>query len=1302
MQKRTVIADITDAPMEARQAFLPLRGVRQLSNGSFEAADSDPQFICHVSPLRRAGWHILCVRAGRSRDPIEPQIFVDTGRGFNEAESFHLPELHQGTTLFLLGLPAAVRHIRLDPSDTPGPLSLTSATIFQVPGTFLGVALLLDRISKALYLKSLAFRMTPEALTFTGRFAPELMRELSEQEQRVGRRRTLSSQFRLDPSPMQPPSAPVDVVIPCYRGLEETRRCIASVLASRGGSACNVVVIDDASPDPELSQYLADLAKGGDVVLLKNDTNRGFVVSANRGMSLHNNTDIVLLNSDAEVANDWLARLRRAAYAHPRIGTVTPFSNNADLCSFPNFCESNELAVDTSVAEMDRAFAIANGKTLSTLPTGCGFCMYIRRDCLSEVGLFDENAFGKGYGEENDFCLKASKLKWHHLLATDVFVYHEGEASFRAQTSHAKRRAIGIIRDRYPYYDRLIRNYVAADPARQYRMAAELALANRRGTPVVLLVCHAQGGGTLRHVNDLADAIGGRARVLMLTPDGRGRVMLLTRGASPPASMSFEIPLDYHGLLELLDSCQVSRVHIHHTLGFPRNFLRRLVYDLSVPMDFTIHDYQTLCPWLRLSDESEHYCNEMCASSGTCIREQSVPLGGLDSWRAHHEWLLQDADRVIAPSNDVCARMRRYGVTRDIIVTPHLFHLRGSIPEVSKPAWDAPLRVLVLGAFAKAKGAAECIDLAEYAVANRLPLEFHVLGRVEDARLKRSCGTFIYHGPYRDEDLVEGVAEISPNIAWFPAQWPETFSYTLSAALSLGLPIVASGIGAFPERLVGRRQTWITPCNVSTADLARVFLSARKALMGDEVTGTPQVPAETLSAFYEKDYLTAPWVLGDSGLRDIRIPEKVTVAAVVSASADGIPDACAHIRVLLPLRHPAISGTVRLWTLAPHQVTHYRPDILLVQRAAIGDMGAAKTLVAHCRRAGIRLVYEIDDDLINMPASHPEQRHYSGFAAAIRYLASAADAVFVSTEDLAGVFSGINKNTVVIANALDDELWFGNLGMVDRVSRRSDGNRILCAGTSTHVPDLLEVFPALGRAIGRCGGEPTLEVVGFSPPGFPTWCRQYPVPEEVASNYPAFVRWLRSQNRWTIGIAPLRDVEFNRRKSAIKYYEYAGLAMPTVAPANSPFDAAIMDGKNGRLVRNTQKGWEDAIAELLKSKARRVGLAASAVRDVRANHVLSRTVPTLRAALTAIAETRDGPSEARMAEHPGDARLRLVSCGDSRPWTPAPARLAPTRLRYAVLMSIERLSRNRLGGLAMRLFPRRVREMVGKALGADD
>ena len=141
-----------------------------------------------------------------------------------------------------------------------------------------------------------------------------------------------------------PAGVVVDVVVPVYKGLGDTQRCIRSVLASGCSAAFELVVINDASPEPEVTQWLRDLAAAEPrVLLLENAENLGFVGTVNRGMSIHPDRDVLLLNSDTEVANDWLDRLQRSAYSDRRVASVTPFSNNATICSYPRFCEANGL-----------------------------------------------------------------------------------------------------------------------------------------------------------------------------------------------------------------------------------------------------------------------------------------------------------------------------------------------------------------------------------------------------------------------------------------------------------------------------------------------------------------------------------------------------------------------------------------------------------------------------------------------------------------------------------------------------------------------------------------------------------------------------------------------------------------------------------------------------------------------------------------------------------------------------------------------------------------------------------------------
>jgi GT2 family glycosyltransferase len=269
----------------------------------------------------------------------------------------------------------------------------------------------------------------------------------------------------------------IDVIIPVYKGLEETRRCVESVLHHAQREAFAPVVVDDASPEPEISAYLDRLAHSGRIELLRNESNLGFVQTVNRAMELHRDRDVVLLNSDTEVANDWLDRMVAAASRNDRIATVTPFSNNATICSYPFEGWSSGLPGKLGLAALDQLFAGTNAGQSIDIPTAVGFCMYIRRRCLDEMGLFD-NRYGRGYGEENDFCMRSAKSGWRHVLAADVFVFHEGGVSFSDERFTLVRANARMLVDAHPEYNRVVHEFIVADPARRFRDAIDLARAN--------------------------------------------------------------------------------------------------------------------------------------------------------------------------------------------------------------------------------------------------------------------------------------------------------------------------------------------------------------------------------------------------------------------------------------------------------------------------------------------------------------------------------------------------------------------------------------------------------------------------------------------------------------------------------------------------------------------------------------------------------------------------------------------------------------------------------------------------------
>jgi hypothetical protein len=192
-------------------------------------------------------------------------------------------------------------------------------------------------------------------------------------------------------------------------------------------------------------------------------------------MALHPDRDVILLNSDTEVANDWIDRMVRTAYSSARVATVTPFSNNATICSYPFERWTRGVPGTLGLGALDRLFAKTNAAKCVDLPTAVGFCMLIRRDCLDEIGAFDAERFGRGYGEENDFCMRAGKAGWRNLLAGDVFVFHEGSVSFSEERFALMEAAAPALFSVHPDYPLRVHEFMERDEANALRAAIHRA-----------------------------------------------------------------------------------------------------------------------------------------------------------------------------------------------------------------------------------------------------------------------------------------------------------------------------------------------------------------------------------------------------------------------------------------------------------------------------------------------------------------------------------------------------------------------------------------------------------------------------------------------------------------------------------------------------------------------------------------------------------------------------------------------------------------------------------------------------------
>ncbi|WP_456292391.1 glycosyltransferase family 2 protein [Pseudomonas sp. AK106] len=269
---------------------------------------------------------------------------------------------------------------------------------------------------------------------------------------------------------------PVDVLIPVFDGLEETLACIQSAIDARKSNRTphRLVVIEDMTPVAPLRKALKVLAGKGKITLVQNPVNLGFIRSMNRAMVLSPRQDVVWLNADTRVHGNWLDRLRDVAYSDTSIASVTPFTNNGELMSFPESRFSHPMPSALEQGRLDDLARFANSPAME-IETGCGFCLYIKRAAINDVGYLDEVGLSRGYGEETDWCMRARALGWRHMGAPAVFVAHQGGISFGEEKTLRVAQNNAILRRRYPDASARFDDFCLRDPIKPARQALQRA-----------------------------------------------------------------------------------------------------------------------------------------------------------------------------------------------------------------------------------------------------------------------------------------------------------------------------------------------------------------------------------------------------------------------------------------------------------------------------------------------------------------------------------------------------------------------------------------------------------------------------------------------------------------------------------------------------------------------------------------------------------------------------------------------------------------------------------------------------------
>lgn len=211
-----------------------------------------------------------------------------------------------------------------------------------------------------------------------------------------------------------------DIIIPVWNLLDQTRRCLESIL-SRTGVPYRLILVDNASEQPT-ADFLRGFQEAAPcpVVVIRNDENLGNIKAVNQGIQISEAPYVCILDNDTVVFPGWLEKMIRAAALREEIGIVNPASNDLGARK-PWFRSWDSYAKMLAVREQGR---------VPELATVTGFCMLIKRAVINRIGGWCED-YGMGYFEDTDYSLRAAQAGFVCVGAQDAFVYHEGQASFR-------------------------------------------------------------------------------------------------------------------------------------------------------------------------------------------------------------------------------------------------------------------------------------------------------------------------------------------------------------------------------------------------------------------------------------------------------------------------------------------------------------------------------------------------------------------------------------------------------------------------------------------------------------------------------------------------------------------------------------------------------------------------------------------------------------------------------------------------------------------------------------------------------
>ena len=964
----------------------------------------------------------------------------------------------------------------------------------------------------------------------------------------------------------------VDVIVPVYNGLEYFDALFSGIEKTK--VPYRLIIVNDKSPDPEVGKYLEKYAAEHDnVVLLNNETNMGFLPSVNRALKMAEN-HVALVNTDVEVPEEWLERLMLPIFAKEKIATTTPFTTCGTICSFPDFCRDNKLFEGMPLWEIDDEFRMIRPQYPS-MPTGVGFCMGMNLKAIREVGLLDEENFGKGYGEENDWCQRAIAAGYENVHVDNLFVYHKHGGSFPSEEKQRllKEHSDALLR-KHPDYNKDTADYCRRDPLRPVRLYVEMKLLNKKlDVPTIVAFDHDLGGGATAYLVEkrrLALREGYRFVTIRYN-------IVSNRFYFTYQYKQYEMDFFANDLETALgEMMRVNEIWINELVTYQNLYetlerILRLKREQGAKILMLLHDFFVLCPAVNLIDAEGKYCGvPSCEVCDKCVPDNRsnacTEYGSGTLWRTKFREFLLNCDEIRAFSDDTAKLFKRaYPDVYNLHVIPHAPHYLPAVKKNRKTT--ETFNIGLIGVLCYKKGLEVVKALVKYIEENDLNIRLRLIGTSDE---EIESPVFSQTGRYTREEIPRLTLEQDIDMFLIPSVWPETFSYTTSEIISMGFPVAVLPVGAPVER-VKRYEKGLVLKNEQPENIVEEMISLWKTLGGNEL------PVENRKILF--------------------VGEEISFASRYRVE---------HFREQLILNGYA-SKFIQMDQTEQEKIEEYTAVVMY----RCSKLMEAEMLADRAKAAKIPVYYDVDDlvfDYEKISGLHfLKGSEYSDFRTTtdrIHGCMEFCDGYFTSTETLAEEireeFPG--KPVVINRNCMSMEMEVLSHEAVEQTDKDKDRIYIgYLSGSKTHDQDFVQVEAALLEVMER-HPEVYLKLVGvLDESGMePVQNRIEKLPFMDWRQLPGVIAGL------DINLMPLENTLFHCCKSENKWTEAALVKVPSVMSHNREMEYVVENGKDGWMC-TTKEEWVSALESLVTDEKARKAMGEAAHEKVMEHYLTENT-----------------------------------------------------------------------------------------------